>query len=80
MRLQQIVGTSTVSEVVRSWLENNDFRSEETACMAVQKAYPHHLVVSENGKISVLVRDKSVAVAVFQQFPAPIDRYEHKAA
>lgn len=79
MRLQQIVGKSTVSELVRSRLERNDFRSEETARLAVQRLYPHHVVVSENGKISVLVRDRSVAVAVFQQFPASTARYEQKA-
>ncbi len=79
MRLQQIIGKATLSELVRTLLENNDFRSEETACLAVQKVYPHHVVVAENGKISVLVRDKSVAVAVFRQFPVQAERYEQNA-
>jgi hypothetical protein len=80
MRLRQIVGKSTVSDLVRIRLESNDFRSEETALQAVRKMYPHHVVVSENGRISVLVRDRTVAVAVFQRFPAPSEGYEHKAA
>jgi hypothetical protein len=67
MKLQQIVGASSVSEFVRSRLERSHFHSTDTARQMVRREFPNHVVTEKAGEISVLVRDQSFAVAVFKQ-------------
>jgi hypothetical protein len=67
MRLQQIVGKSTISDIVRHRIEKNDFYSTSTARQIVQREFPHHIVDSAAGKISVQVKDRTFAVAVFRE-------------
>jgi hypothetical protein len=67
MKLQQIVGKSRVSDLVRHRLEQNHFHSADTARQMVRREFPNHVVAENGGKISVLVRDKSFAVAVFKE-------------
>lgn len=69
MKLVQIVGKATVSDLIRHRIETNTFRSVETAAQALQRLFPHHVVVPEADKISVRVKDKSLSIAVFQQYP-----------
>ena len=67
MRLQQIVGKSSISQLVRHRLENNDFHSVDTAKQVVQRIFPNHVINIEPGRIAVQVKDKSFSVAVFKQ-------------
>lgn len=67
MKLQQIVGTARVSDLVRHRLEQNHFYSAETAQQVLRREFPNHVIAERAGKISVLVRDKSFAVAVFKE-------------
>jgi hypothetical protein len=67
MKLQQIVGKSCVSDLVRHRLEQNHFHSAESAQQLLRRAFPNHVITEQAGKISVLVRDKSFAVAVFKE-------------
>jgi len=67
MRLQQIVGKASISQLVRHRLETSDFHSVDTAKQVVQRIFPNHIVNVEPGKIAVQVKDKSFSVAVFKQ-------------
>lgn len=67
MRLHQIVGTSSIPQLIRHRLETSDFYSAATAQQVVQREFPNHIVSTEPGKISVQVRDKSFSVAVFRE-------------
>jgi hypothetical protein len=68
MRLVQIVGKTTVSDLVRHRIESNTFRSIETAQQVLQRFFPNHVVIPENGRISIRTRDRSLSIAVFQQY------------
>lgn len=67
MKLQQIVGKARVSDLVRHRLEQSHFYSAETAQQILRREFPNHVIAEHEGKISVLVRDKSFAVAVFKE-------------
>ncbi|MER3524868.1 MAG: hypothetical protein C4326_12665 [Ignavibacteria bacterium] len=66
MRLRQVIGGDVLPDTLRRRLESNDYLNTESAFRAVKNAFPHHLVIAERGNISVLVKDRSVAVAVFR--------------
>ena len=67
MKLQQIVGTSSVSELVRRRVEQRHFYSAATAEQMIRREFPNHIVTKDPGQISVLVRDESFAIAIFKE-------------
>lgn len=67
MRLQQIVGKSSVPNLIRHRLETSDFYSAETAQQRVQREFPNHVVSALPGQIAVQVKDRSFSVAVFRE-------------
>jgi hypothetical protein len=67
MKIRQIKGGSLLAESSRQRIESIVFPSIERARVEVQQLFPHHVVFSEPGRISVVVRDKSFQVATFQE-------------
>jgi hypothetical protein len=67
MKIRQIKGDSFLAETSRRRLESIAFPSIEKARAEVQQLFPHHIVFSELGRISVVVKDRSFQVATFQE-------------
>jgi hypothetical protein len=67
MRIKQIKGGSFLAEASRQRLESIVFPSIERARAEVQQLFPNHVVYSEPGRISVVVKDRSFRVAAFQE-------------
>ena len=67
MKIKQIKGGSFLAEASRQRLESIVFPSIERARAEVQQLFPNHVVYSEPGRISVVVKDKSFRVAAFQE-------------
>lgn len=67
MRLQQIVGRASVSDLVRQRLEGSYFHSAQSAEKVLQREFPNHVIKREPGKLAVQVKDRSFAVAVFRE-------------
>lgn len=67
MKIRQIKGGTLLAEASRQRLEGLVFPSVEKARVEVQHLFPHHVVLSEPGRISVVVRDRSFQVATFQE-------------
>ncbi len=66
MRLHQIVGKSTVNNLIRHRLENSTYHSIESARACLQKEFPNHVVDTREGELAVQVKDKSFSIAVFR--------------
>jgi hypothetical protein len=67
MKLRQTQGASLLNPQQRRRLEGIAFPTMEQAKQEVQHVFPNHLVRAEPGRISVVLRDKSFQVAVFQE-------------
>jgi hypothetical protein len=67
MKIKQVKGGSVLAEASRQRLESIVFPSIERARAEVQQLFPHHVVFSEPGRISVVVKDRSFKVATFQE-------------
>jgi len=67
MKIKQVKGITVLADSSRVRLENIAFPTMERARAEVQHLFPHHLVLSEPGKISVVVKDRSFQVATFQE-------------
>ena len=72
MKIKQIRGYSILSEMAREQLESVFYPSIESASRELQQVLPNHLVVTEGGRISVFVKDRSFNVAQFE--PVKEDR------
>lgn len=66
MRLQQIVGKSSVPDLVRYRLERSTFHSNDSAARALQREFPNHIITPHPGEIEVRVKDRSFSIAVFK--------------
>lgn len=66
MRLHQIVGKSSIDNLIRHRLENNIYHSIDSARACVQKEFPNHVVDAREGELAVQVKDKSFNIAVFR--------------
>jgi hypothetical protein len=67
MKIKQTQGASLINPHDRRRLEEIAFPNLERAKQEVQHLFPNHLVSAEWGRISVVVRDRSFQVAVFQE-------------
>ncbi|HTY57182.1 MAG TPA: hypothetical protein VMF59_00130 [Bacteroidota bacterium] len=67
MKIKQIRGGMLLAESSRQRLESIVFPSIEKARVEVAQLFPNHVVFSEPGRISVVVRDRSFQVATFQE-------------
>jgi hypothetical protein len=67
MKIKQVRGGMLLAERSRQRLESIVFPSIEKARVEVQQLFPNHVVFSEPGRISVVVRDRSFQVATFQE-------------
>ena len=67
LKIKQTLVVSLTDPVQRRRLESTTFPSMEQAKQQVQSLFPNHLVKAEPGRISVVLRDKSFQVAVFQE-------------
>lgn len=67
LKIKQTLGVSLTDPNQRRRLEAIAFPSMEQAKQEVQHLFPNHLVKAEPGRISVVLRDKSFQVAVFQE-------------
>ena len=72
MRIRQVRGTGLLAEQSRRRLERTAFPSLEHARQELQQLFPHHRVVSEQGRISVEVKDRSFQLALFQEVADPV--------
>ncbi len=66
MKIKQIKGYSVLSEMARQQLESVFYPTIESASRELQQVLPNHLVVAEQGRISVFVKDRSFNVAQFE--------------
>jgi hypothetical protein len=71
MKIKQIMGGSVLAEASRKRLESIVFPSIERARVEVQQLFPNHVVFSEPGRISVVLKDKSFQVASFLEVHEP---------
>ncbi len=66
MKIKQIRGYSVLSDIARQQLESVFYTSIESASRELQQVLPNPLVVTEGGRISVFVKDRSFNVAQFE--------------
>ncbi len=77
MKIRQVRGYNLLSSMAREQLENAVFSNPESAARELQAALPNHVIVSEPGRFSVFVKDRSFHVAQFEAVresrPVPVD-------
>ena len=66
MKIRQVRGYNLLSQDARNRLEKVIYPSMESACRELQRALPNHVIVTEQGRISVFVKDRSFHVAQFE--------------
>jgi hypothetical protein len=66
MKIRQVRGYSLLSQAARERLESAVYPNIESACRDLQQALPNHVIVTEAGRISVFVKDRSFHVAQFE--------------
>jgi hypothetical protein len=66
MKIRQVRGYNLLTEAVRKHLESVVYSNMESASRELQQALPNHVVITEPGRISVFVKDRSFHVAQFE--------------
>lgn len=66
MKIRQVRGYSLLSQTARDRLESVIYPNMESASRELQQALPNHVIVTEPGRISVFVKDRSFHVAQFE--------------